>query len=67
MGELMEARLIDAFPMDDGMDDGFQPDKSQDGDEETLVINQHSRGGTPGAGNPEAPQNRAARRARNGG
>ncbi len=62
LGELMEARLVDAFPGDDGLEDGFQPDKSQDGDEETLVINQHSRGGAPGAGNPDAPLNRAQRR-----
>ncbi|HEX8463450.1 MAG TPA: hypothetical protein VF627_02435, partial [Abditibacterium sp.] len=53
LGELMEARLVDAFPTDDGLEDGFQP-------EGELEIHQHTRGGTPGAGNPEAPLNRAA-------
>ncbi len=65
MGELMEARLVDAFPGDDGLDDGFQPEKDADGEGfDPLDIHQHSRGGTPGAGNPDAPMNRAARRGR---
>ena len=67
LGELVEARLVDAFGGDDGMEDGYQSDKSQDGDEETLQIHQHTRGSVPGAGNPEAPQNRAARRSKSGG
>ncbi|MBW3636925.1 MAG: hypothetical protein KY445_10780, partial [Armatimonadetes bacterium] len=64
VGELMEARLVDAFPMDDGLEDGFQPDKDADGDDGTpLLTHQHTRGGTPGQGNPDAPLNRAQRRA----
>ncbi len=55
LGELMEARLVDAFPGDDGLEDGFQPS----GD---LEIRQHTSGGTPGEGNPDAPGNRAQRR-----
>jgi hypothetical protein len=67
LGELMEARLVDAFPMDDGMDDGFQPDKDADGSDGTsLLTHQHSRGGTPGQGNPDSPQNRAQRRSNKG-
>jgi preprotein translocase subunit SecA len=60
LGQLMEARLIDAFPSDDGMEDGFQPDKDADGEDGSLVINQHTRGGI------ESPNNRAQRRANKG-
>jgi preprotein translocase subunit SecA len=67
MGELMEARLVDAFGSDDGMEDGFQPDKDADGDDDmSLMVNQHTLGGTPGAGNPDAPLNRAQRRKNKG-
>ncbi|RYG70789.1 hypothetical protein EON80_06915, partial [bacterium] len=49
LGELMEARLVDAFPGDDGLEDGYQVD----GEDGSLIINQHT----------DVAANRAQRRA----
>jgi preprotein translocase subunit SecA len=53
MGELMEARLVEAFPGDDGLEDGMQLNKDADGGNPLILTEQHEA----------SPQNRAQRRA----
>ena len=65
LGEMVEARLVDAFAGDDGLDDGALLAKDADGEDNDLVMTtQNTRQGTPGGGNPDSAQNRAARRAK---
>ena len=65
LGEMVEARLVDAFAGDDGLDDGALLAKDADGEDNDLVMTtQNTRQGTPGEGNPDSAGNRAARRAK---
>ena len=65
LGEMVEARLVDAFAGDDGLDDGALLAKDADGEDNDLVMTtQNTRQGAPGEGNPDSASNRAARRAK---
>ena len=60
LGEMVEARLVDAFAGDDGLDDGALLAKDADGEDNDLVMTtQNTRQGTP-----DSASNRAARRAK---
>ena len=66
LGEMIEARLVDAFAGgDDGLDDGTLLAKDADGvDNDMVMTTQNTREGAPGEGNPDSASNRAARRAK---
>ena len=64
-GEMVEARLVDAFAGDDGLDDGALLAKDADGqDNDSVMTTRNTRQGAPGEGNPDSALNRAARRAK---
>ena len=67
LGEMIEARLVDAFAGgDDGLDDGTLLAKDADGiDNDLVMTTQNTREGTPGEGNPIRPA--TARRAERSG
>jgi len=65
LGEMIEARLVDAFAGGDGLDDGTLLAKDADGiDNDLVMTTQNTREGAPGEGNPDSASNRAARRAK---